>query len=86
MLVSMANLGPDRPNTNASQFFFTTMPAPSLDGKHVAFGRVVQGMEVVKRVEAAGTLNGATSKRISIDDCGQVGVKSFGGGVGAYKP
>jgi peptidyl-prolyl isomerase F (cyclophilin D) len=82
-VVSMANAGP---HTNGSQFFITLSKTEWLDGKHVAFGRVVQGMEVVKRVEAAGTLNGATHKRISIDDCGQVGVKSFWGGVGAYKP
>lgn len=47
-LLSMANRGP---NTQSSQFFITTRPAPHLDGKHVVFGRVVSGYEVVKVVE-----------------------------------
>ena len=49
-LVSMANRGPD---TNSSQFFFTLGPALELDQKHVCFGRVLSGMEVVRAIEAA---------------------------------
>lgn len=66
--LSMANAGP---NTNGSQFFLTTAPTPWLDGKHVVFGRVVGGMDVVKTIEAYGSQNGKTSAKIVIVNCGQ---------------
>eukprot|EP00729_Bicosta_minor_P011542 gene11542-13930_t len=54
-LLSMANSGP---NTNGSQFFITTKPAPFLDGKHVVFGRVIDGVEIVRRLETTPTDEG----------------------------
>jgi peptidylprolyl isomerase len=68
-LLSMANAGP---NTNGSQFFITTVVTSWLDGKHVVFGKVVEGMHVVKQMEAAGSSDGATSTEVAIADCGQL--------------
>ena len=68
-LLSMANAGP---NTNGSQFFITTVVTPWLDGKHVVFGKVVEGLEVVKAMEAQGTGSGSTKSKVTIADCGQL--------------
>jgi len=67
--LSMANAGP---NTNGSQFFLCTVKTEWLDGKHCVFGKVVDGMDVVKTVEAVGSQSGKTSKPVIIADCGQL--------------
>merc|ERR1712050_312421 len=66
-ILSMANAGP---NTNGSQFFITTVKTAWLDGRHVVFGKVTAGMEVVKKIEAVGSQSGKTAKQVTIADCG----------------
>ncbi len=77
-VLSMANSGP---NTNGSQFFITTVKTSWLDRKHVVFGRVIEGLDVVKAVEAQGSGGGRTAKPIEIVDCGEIKKKPVGSGT-----
>lgn len=68
-ILSMANSGV---NTNGSQFFICTAETSWLDGKHVVFGQIVEGMDVVKAIEKVGSSSGKTSKGVVVADCGQI--------------
>ncbi|XP_032611729.2 peptidyl-prolyl cis-trans isomerase A-like [Hylobates moloch] len=68
-IFSMANAGP---NTNCFQFFICTAKTEWLDGKHVVFDKVKEGMNIVEAMECFGSRNGKTSKKVTIADCGQV--------------
>lgn len=69
-VVSMVNPGPD---SNGSQFFITTVKASWLDGEHVVFGRVIEGMDTVYVVEGtAGTYSGKPRKKVLIADSGEI--------------
>jgi len=68
-ILSMANAGP---GTNGSQFFICTAKTEWLDGAHVVFGKIVDGMDIIKKVESFGSRSGKTSKKIEISDCGEL--------------
>ena len=72
-ILSMANSGP---NTNGSQFFLCFTATPHLNGKHVVFGEVVEGMDVLDKLEAVGSRSGTTSKPVKISDCGELKVEA----------
>jgi len=72
-LLSMANAGP---NTNGSQFFITTVKTAWLDGRHVVFGRVLEGQDVVDKIEAIGSGSGKPSKPVVIEDSGELTIEA----------
>ncbi|PKA66377.1 Peptidyl-prolyl cis-trans isomerase CYP19-4 [Apostasia shenzhenica] len=74
-IVSMVNSGP---NSNGSQFFITTVKASWLDGEHVAFGKVLQGMDTLYAIEGgAGTYNGKPRKKVTIVDSGEISTEQW---------
>ena len=67
--LSMANSGP---NTNGSQFFITTAKTDWLDSKHVVFGHVISGADVVRKMEKCGSKSGTPTSKVTIQNCGEL--------------
>jgi cyclophilin family peptidyl-prolyl cis-trans isomerase len=67
--LSMANAGP---NTNGSQFFICTAETPWLNGKHCVFGKVMSGLDVVRKIESYGTETGRPRAEIKIAASGSL--------------
>jgi hypothetical protein len=59
-------------NEQIFQFFITTVTCPWLDGKHVVFGEVKDGMDIVKKVESIGSGSGKPTQTVTITDCGEI--------------
>ncbi|XP_048006058.1 peptidyl-prolyl cis-trans isomerase [Leguminivora glycinivorella] len=68
-VLSMANSGP---NSNGSQFFLCTAKTDWLDGKHVVFGHVISGLDVLKKIERYGSKSGTVSAKVIISNCGEL--------------
>ena len=57
---------------NGSQFFICTVDTPWLDGKHVVFGKVTDGLDVIDKIESVGSQSGKTAQTVVVKDCGQL--------------
>lgn len=73
-ILSMANSGA---NSNGSQFFICTVKTSWLDGRHVVFGRVVSGLDILKAIEAVGSPSGTPSAKVVITESGELPEAEF---------